>query len=198
MSERVDSRLPLLTERLELRDFLERDVDSVHRWASDPEVVRFMGWGPNTREQTREFLQRKFAERTGEPRMAWDLAVLRRDTGRVIGSVGLRIGPDGEQAALGYCYDQDAWGHGYATEAAREMLRFGFDDLGLHRIHASVDTRNGASIRVLDKIGMRQEGRLRQHARIRGEWRDSFLYAILRSEWDEMRANIRTVGEIRD
>jgi len=178
-------RLPLQTQRLELRDFCEDDVHAVHEWASDPEVVRFMGWGPNTREQTREFLQRKFAERTGEPRRTWDLAVVRRDTGQVIGSVGLRLNEPMQQAALGYCYHQDAWGHGYATEVAQEMLRFGFEELGLHRIHASADTRNGASVRVLDKIGMRQEGRLRQHVLMRGEWRDSYRYAILRSEWTE-------------
>ncbi|MFW5866974.1 MAG: GNAT family N-acetyltransferase, partial [Armatimonadota bacterium] len=85
----MSERLPLLTDRLELRDFHEGDVEAVHEWASDPEVVRFMGWGPNTRERTREFLQRKLAERTGDPRRTWDLAVVRRDTGRVIGSIGL-------------------------------------------------------------------------------------------------------------
>lgn len=183
----MSERLPLLTERLELRDFREGDVGAVQAWAGDPEVVRFMGWGPNTVEQTREFLQRKLAERTGQPRRTWDLAVANRDTGRVIGSVGLRLDEALQQAALGYCYDQDAWGHGFATEAAREMLRFGFEELGLHRIHASVDTRNGASIRVLDKIGMRQEGRLREHILQRGGWRDSYLYAILRREWLEGR-----------
>jgi RimJ/RimL family protein N-acetyltransferase len=181
----MSERLPLLSERLKLRDFREDDVDAVHSWASDPEVVRFMSWGPNTRELTREFLQRKFAERTGDPRRTWDLAVVRRDTGQVIGSVGLRLDEQRQQAALGYCYHQDAWGHGFATEAAREMLRFGFEELGLHRIHASADTRNGASIRVLDKLGMRQEGRLREHVMMRGEWRDSYLYAVLRSEWQE-------------
>lgn len=181
----MSGRLPLLTERLELRDFREEDISAVHRWASDPEVVRFMCWGPNTREHTREFLQRKFAERTGEPRRTWDLAVVRREAGRVIGSVGLRLDEQMQQAALGYCYDQDAWGQGFATEAAREILRFGFEDLGLHRVHASVDTRNGASIRVLDKIGMRPEGRLREHVLQHGEWRDSYIYAILCREWLE-------------
>ncbi|MGI5818000.1 MAG: GNAT family N-acetyltransferase [Armatimonadota bacterium] len=179
----MSEHLPLLTERLELRDFREGDVEAVHQWASDPEVVRFMGWGPNTPERTREFLQRKFAERTGDPRRTWDLAVVRRGTGRVIGSVGLRLDDELQQAELGYCYHQDAWGQGFATEAAREMLRLGFEVLGLHRIRATVDTRNGASIRVLDKIGMRQEGRLREHVLMRGEWRDSYIYAILRREW---------------
>jgi RimJ/RimL family protein N-acetyltransferase len=183
----MSERLPLLSERLKLRDFREDDVDAVHSWASDPEVVRFMSWGPNTRELTREFLQRKFAERTGDPRRTWDLAVVRRDTGQVVGSVGLRLDEQRQQAALGYCYHQDAWGHGFATEAAGEMLRFGFEELGLHRIHASADTRNGASIRVLDKLGMRQEGRLREHVMMRGEWRDSYLYAVLRSEWQQSR-----------
>jgi len=190
--------LPLLTERLELRDFREDDVDAVHEWASDPEVVRFMSWGPNTRELAREFLQRKFAERTGAPRRTWDLAVVRRDTGQVIGSVGLRIDAPRRQAALGYCYEQESWGQGFATEAAMEMLRFAFEALELHRVHASADTRNGGSIRVLDKIGMRQEGCLRQHVQVRGEWRDSYLYAILRDEWMEAHHPTHTTGETDD
>lgn len=183
MSTRESLHLPLLTERLELRDFREGDVDSVHAWACDPEVVRFMGWGPNTVEQTREFLQRKFAERTARPRRTWDLAVVRRDTGQVIGAVSLRLDESRQQAALGYCYHQEAWGQGFATEAALEMLRFGFEELGLHRIHASTDTRNGASVRVLEKIGMRRRNRLRRHRLVRGEWRDCYLFEILRSEW---------------
>jgi|LSQX01.2.fsa_nt_gb RimJ/RimL family protein N-acetyltransferase len=184
MSERAQPHLPLLTERLELRDFGEADAEWVQAWACDPAVVRFMPWGPNTPEQTREFLQRKLAERTEEPRRTWDLAVKDRGTGRLIGSAGLRLDEALQQAELGYCFHREAWGHGFATEAARELLRFGFEQLGLHRIHASVDSRNGASARVLAKIGMRQEGWLREHLMQRGEWRDSYLYAILRREWD--------------
>lgn len=185
----MSEHLPLLTERLELRDFIESDIDFVHEWASDREVVRFMGFGPNTREQTGEFLQRKLAERTGKPRRNWDLAVVRRDTGRVIGSVALRLDDALQQAALGYCYDQEAWGRGFATEAAREMLRFGFEELSLHRIHALVDTHNGGSIHVLNKLGMRAEGTLRKNLLIHAEWRDSFAYAILREEWCERKAH---------
>ncbi len=179
----MSERLPLRTERLELRDFREDDVEAVHQWASDPDMVRFMGCGPNSRELTREFLQRIFAARTAAPRRAWDLVVVRRESQKVIGSIALRLDEGCRQASLGYCYHQDAWGQGFATEAAAEMLRFGFEDRDLHRIHATVDTRNGASIRVLDKLGMRQEGRLREHMLVRDEWRDSYLYAILQDEW---------------
>ena len=184
MSERAQPHLPLLTDRLELRDFGEADVEWVQAWACDPAVVRFMPWGPNTREQPREFLQRKFAARTGVPRRTWDLAVVNRSTGRLIGSAGLRLDGGLQQAELGYCFHRDAWGHGFATEAARELPRCGFEQLGLHRIDARVDSRNGASVRVLARIGMRQEGWLREHLMQRGEWRDSFLFAILKREWD--------------
>lgn len=183
----MSEHLPLLTKRLDLRDFLESDVDAVHGWASDPEVVRFMAWGPNTRENTREFFQRKFAERTGRPRHKWDLAVVRRDTGQVIGSVGLFLDEAMRQAELGYCYDQSAWGRGFATEAARAMLRFGFEQLELHRIHSSVDTHNGASIRVLQKIGMRREGRTREEIPGEEGWRELYCYQILRDGWLQMR-----------
>ena len=75
------------------------------------------------------------------------------------------------------------WGRGYTTEAARAMIDFGFRELGLHRIWADCDPRNVASWRVLEKLGLRREAHLRQNARIKGEWVDSLLYAILDREW---------------
>jgi len=181
----VEDRLPLQTERLELREFEESDLDAIHAYASDPEVVRYMAWGPNTPEQTREFLHAKLAEQRGGERRAFGLAVVERQSGALIGSVGLRLNESGTQAALGYCFSRRVWGQGYATEAAGAMLRFGFEELGLHRIHATCDPRDVASARVLEKIGMRREGHFVQQKRQKGRWRDSYCYAILRREWED-------------
>ncbi|MGC9318508.1 MAG: GNAT family N-acetyltransferase [Armatimonadota bacterium] len=142
-----------------------------------------MTWGPNAPAETRDFIERKLAEQSEQHRRVYDLAVTDRASGELLGSVGLRLNAEGTQAALGYCYARQAWGRGIATEAAREMLRFGFEKLGLHRIHATCDTDNVASARVLEKLGMRREGRFVEDVWQRGHWRDTFSYAILRREW---------------
>lgn len=78
--------------------------------------------------------------------------------------------------------NEDYWGKGYATETAEALLDFGFDELELHRIYAKCDIKNEQSKNVLEKIGMEQEGILREHKRIDGRWRSSYVYSILENE----------------
>jgi RimJ/RimL family protein N-acetyltransferase len=80
---------------------------------------------------------------------------------------------------MGWVLRRDAWGNGYATEAAEALLRFGVQSLGLHRVEATCAPANEASARVMARIGMRYEGRMRDHLLVRGAWRDSLLHAYL-------------------
>ena len=84
---------------------------------------------------------------------------------------------------IGYLLDLRYWGRGYATEAARAVLDFGFRELDLHRVYATCRPANVASIRVMEKLGMRREAHFRQHRWMKGAWQDSYLYAILDHEW---------------
>jgi len=177
--------LPEPTERLMLREIERTDFESIHSYATDPEVVRFMAWGPNTEADTTAFLDRAHAHREAEPRDHYGLAVERRADGLLLGSCGLRISDRANRCGfLGYCFRREAWGQGFATEAARAVLAFGFGTLGLHRIFAMCDVDNIASARVLDKAGMTREGTCRDHMLVRGQWRDHFVYAILEHEWN--------------
>jgi RimJ/RimL family protein N-acetyltransferase len=142
-----------------------------------------MPWGPNTPQDTRDFLDRAAETARAEPRLGYELGVVTKTDGRLLGAVGLRLEAQGCQAMLGYCYHADAWGHGYATEAAEALLRFGFDVLLLHRIWAGCDPDNTASARVLEKLGLTLEGHLREDTRIRGEFRDSLIFGMLDREW---------------
>ncbi|MER3451618.1 MAG: GNAT family N-acetyltransferase [Thermus sp.] len=182
---------PVLLEgdRLLLREFQPSDLVDVHLYAGDPFVTRYMTWGPNTSEETRAFLEQVMQLAREEPRMTYELAVTLRDTGELIGGAGLRVhSVEHRNGDIGYILRRDCWGRGYATEAARLLLHFGFDRLGLHRIWATCDPENIASIRVLQKIGMQWEGRIRHQHLVRGRWRDSELYAILKDEWRGMTA----------
>ena len=147
-----------------------------------------MEWGPNSEEETREFLARarSFAEES--PRCTFELAITEAATGELVGGIGLH--GSGSQAMLGYCLARSAWGRGYATEAASLLVSHGFEALGLHRIWARCDAENGTSLRVLEKLGMRREGLARHDCRIRGEWRNTYLYAVLIDEWNNRPGSI--------
>jgi RimJ/RimL family protein N-acetyltransferase len=178
------SLLPIQTERLLLRDFAEGDWRAVHAYAADPEASRYMEWGPNDEAQTRSYVAGVLAGQKREPRLDFDLAVTLRGDGRLIGGCGFHISsPSNREAWIGYVLNHGFWGQGYATEAARALLVFGFERFGLHRIYATCDPRNLGSARVLEKVGMLREGRLRENKWQKGEWRDSFVYAILEQEY---------------
>lgn len=187
---------PLLeTERLILREISERDFDAVHAYASDPEVVEYVPWGPNTPQDTHDFLARTMTQAVAEPRLDYVFAVELRDSPGMLGSVGLYIRPgDQDQAMLGYAYAREAWGRGIATEAALAMVAMGFDVLGLRRIWAACDPENAGSRGVLEKVGMRVEGLLRDDMVIRGDVRDNLLWGILEREWRAMPKNGMPTG----
>ena len=178
------SSLPLQTDRLILRDFVIGDWRAAHVYAADPEVVRYMEWGPNNEATSRAFIERVVALQHTEPRQDFELAVTLRPSGELIGGCGFHISDlQNRTGWLGYILSREHWGQGYATEVARALLRFGFEQFGMHRIWATCDPRNLASAHILEKIGMRREGHLRENKLQRGSWRDSFLYAILEQEF---------------
>lgn len=170
--------------RLLLRELEARDWAAVHAYAADAEVARYMPWGPNSPAETHDFLRRAASHRRERPRRHYDFAVVLNADTRLIGAGGLHVSaPELSEAFIGYALNRAFWGQGYATETARGLLAFGFEQLGLHRIFAVCDPANAASARVLEKSGMRREGHLREHRWQKGAWQDSLLYALLRREW---------------
>jgi RimJ/RimL family protein N-acetyltransferase len=117
--------IPLGTARLTLRDFVPRDFDAIHAYASDPEVTRFMFHGPRSVEDTRDYLDRMLASQKKDPRMIWELAVVATASDRLVGACDLTCENERE-ADLGFIFCREVWGRGYATEAARAMVRAGF------------------------------------------------------------------------
>ncbi|WP_199512125.1 GNAT family N-acetyltransferase [Nucisporomicrobium flavum] len=173
----------LHTARLRLRPFDDSDVDELFALHSDADVLRFWDAPPWTeRARAERFIAvcRQMAEDGSGSRPA----VVRASDGSFLGWCGLsRWDPDHRSASLGYCFGKAAWGHGYATEAAGALLRWAFDTLDLNRVQAECDTRNGASARVLEKLGFVREGTLREDCVVNGEVSDSWVYGLLRREW---------------
>ncbi|MEM3699816.1 MAG: GNAT family N-acetyltransferase [Candidatus Bathyarchaeia archaeon] len=128
------------TERLRLRDFEEADWEAVHEYASDPEVVRYIDWGPNTLADTQNFIKRALARQKEQPRRGYDLAVVLKAQNRIIGGCGIHISnPENREGWIGYVLNRKFWGKGYATETAKALLKFSFEKLNLHRIFATCD-----------------------------------------------------------
>ncbi len=176
--------LPIRTPRLILRDFEATDFDAVHAYASDPDVTRHTPWGPNTEADTRDAIARSLESQGARPRHEYNLAIIDPARDLLIGSIGLHPrDPANRTVETGYCLRADAWGRGFASEAARALVGAGFARLGLHRVFATCDARNQASAHVLEKLGMRREGHFRRDREIRGHWRDTLLYAVLAEDW---------------
>lgn len=180
------------TGRLVLREFRRDDWESVHEYAVDPEVYRYMPWGPNSEDDTRAFIERAIARRLEEPRTYFELAITLREGGRLVGGGGIRYDDGSTRSAnMGYCLRRDAWGQGIGTEAAGGLVGFGFERLGVHRIWATCDSANTRSAHVLEKVGMALEGTMRDDTWLRGQWRSSRLYSILETEWRPSEARDR-------
>lgn len=178
----------ITTGRLVLRELEETDWPAVLAYQSDPRYLRYYEWTHRTEQDVRKFVRMLVALREEQPRTKFQLAIMLPSNGQLIGNCGVRMkAADAREADIGYELDPRYWGHGYATEAARALLAFGFEELGLHRIWAWCIAENSSSVHVLEQIGMRQEGRLREHERMKGQWWDTLLYAILEHEWQAER-----------
>ncbi len=184
-------KYPIQTARLTLRPFAAGDLDDLYSFHSRPDVARYLYWEARTRDAVRGVLDRKIDERAIlDEGGRISLAVGLRDSGTVIGEVMLRwLSREHRQGELGYVFHPDYGGRGFATEAARVALALGFDGLGLHRMIGRCDARNVASVRVLERLGMRREAHLVQNEWFKGEWSDELVYAMLAAEWRAARAS---------
>jgi RimJ/RimL family protein N-acetyltransferase len=178
---------PILTERLLLRPLdPTTDVDAVHAYQSREDVCRYVPYSPRTREEVAERLAdpertRSTLENEGE---VVNLAVVERDTGFLVGDVVLFWrSVEHRSGEIGYVFNPEFQGRGYATEAGSALLALAFDGLGLHRVIARIDERNEASAAVLRRLGMRQEAVLVENEWFKGEWSTEIDFAVLAAEW---------------
>lgn len=181
---------PLLTERLSLRFFEPGDLDDFVALYSLEEVVRYLYWEVLDEVSGSEYLARRSVERSLEQEGdILVLAVTLAGEERVIGDVVLKwVSAAHAQGEVGFTIHPELQGHGYASEAAEELLRFGFEEMGFHRICARCDGRNAASAGVMARLGMREEAHFVENELFKGEWGDELVYAILDREWREKRS----------
>ncbi|MET0211160.1 MAG: GNAT family protein [Burkholderiaceae bacterium] len=171
------------TERLILRAPREADLAAFLAYRNHPANCRYQGLEATDAARAAAFLraQATLDLAAGD---CWMMCALeRRADGRMIGEVGMYIGGAQSSGDIGWSIHPDFQGHGYATEAARALLDYAFGTRGLHRVTANGDARNGASTRVMERLGMRREGFFLQSRLADGAWQDEVRYALLREEW---------------
>jgi RimJ/RimL family protein N-acetyltransferase len=184
---------PIETERLLLRPFVTEDFDAVFSMQSRPDVARYLYWDARDEDEVRDALEKKVAgtaiRSEGD---AVFLAAVLTSTGELVGDMVVHLlSQEHSTAEIGFIVHPDHHGHGYATEAARPLLKLAFEDVQVHRVIGRVEPRNVASARVLEKLGMRQEAHLIENEFVKGEWQSELIYAMLDREW-------RAVTERRD
>jgi aminoglycoside 6'-N-acetyltransferase len=174
----------LVGARVTLEPMRDDDVDDLYAMQSDPEVCRYLLYEPRTREQVEQVLARdRPRTRLAEPDDYVQPAI-RDEHGRFAGTMYLVIkSVDDRTAEIGWILRPEAQGRGYASEAARLLLDFAFEQLELHRVYAELDPRNTASVALCERLGMRHEGHFVEDMFLKGEWTDTGRYAILEREW---------------
>jgi ribosomal-protein-alanine N-acetyltransferase len=174
--------LPILeTDRLVLRRLEADDLEDIFEYASDREVAKHTSWPAHTTiEDSREFINYVLELYKNGEVAPWGVVC----EGKVVGTCGfLYWNLHSSWAEIGYALASKYWGRGLMTEAVWEIISFGFQKMKLNRIQGRCEVENIASVRVMEKAGMKMEGVLREHEYSNGRYLDMIVYSILRSEW---------------
>lgn len=142
----------LSAKHIYLRPIKEDDVFAIHLYASDPEVTQYMLWGPNTYQDTLNYVEASLALLNSVPKNIYRYAIILKHTDDLIGMIDLTL-KSSHVGEIGYILHKSYWGHGYGTEATRLMVNYAFNSLGLSKLLATCDKRNIASYRVMEKNG---------------------------------------------
>ena len=176
--------MKLLTPRLTLRDFRETDFGSFCELETRPETYHYETASPSE-ERTREYLQKAQQDALQSPRTRYRFAVTIHPCDDVRGRVTLALLNNAiREWEIGWAIHPQDWGKGIATEAAQRLLEFAFAELRAHRVVAFSHAENAASLGMMEKLGMQQDGRLRETRLWKGQWSDEVVYSILDHEWN--------------
>lgn len=179
---RTFSNMPTLhTERLSLRPMHPIDAEDMFDYAKREDVTEYLLWSPHPNvSYTRDYLN--YIQSRYSLGDFFDWAIIDKDSRRMIGTCGFtRINTDNDAGEIGYVLNPDFWGKGYAVEAARRVIEFGFEELSLHRIEARFMQGNERSLRVMEKLGMQFEGYHKDEIFVKGSYKTIGVCAIVRA-----------------
>ncbi|MFA0158810.1 GNAT family N-acetyltransferase [Vibrio sp. 10N.261.46.A3] len=172
----------LETDRLILRDMSLEDECAFVAISQDAKYQRFYDESDCEPNKYRELTQLFVAQALEVPRQSYQLAVESKDSGKFIGTVCLRLEGD-KQASMGCAFSREIQGQGLSIEASKALTDFGFSELGIHRIYAETISKNLAAIKLCKSLGMKQEACFKDHRFFKGQWWDTVVLAVVRSDW---------------
>jgi RimJ/RimL family protein N-acetyltransferase len=171
------------TERLILSRLRAGDAPRIYAYRHLPEVYRYQGWRPQSLEDAESFVRGLSAVDFDTPGTWYQFGLRLRDSDQLVGDLGVHFFEDGEQVELGVTLAPEFNGKGLATEALIAVIEHLFGPANKHRVTASIDSRNEASTRLMERVGMRREAHFRESVRCDDEWADDLVFAMLSSEW---------------
>jgi RimJ/RimL family protein N-acetyltransferase len=184
--------MPVLeTQRLILRPFQGQDLEAFTSYRSDPDVARYQSWEiPYSQDQAAALIQEMKRTQPGIPGEWYQFAIERKLSPGLIGDCVFHIlTQDVRQAEIGFSLARQYQGQGYAAEAVNRLLDYLFGELDLHRVAAICDVENQASVRLLERVGMRREGHFIENIWFKGAWGSEYSYAMLHQEWRMRRTD---------
>jgi len=175
------------TQRLKIRNLRESDLESFHRYRSNPEITKYQGFDTFSLDQAKAFIaehQNKLFIKPGE----WiQYAIENISSSQLIGDCAIYLHPsDSRIAETGITISDVHQKHGYARETMLGLMNFLFSEKGIHRIEETVDAENLASIRMLESLSFRQEAHFIENIFFKGRWGSEYQYAMLRREWESL------------
>lgn len=174
----------ILTRRLQLSQLVAGDALALFEYRSDPEVCRYQSFEPGALANVEAFISGLQSNEFGTAGTWFQFGIRLRESGALIGDIGAHfMSDDPRQVEIGFTVSPKYQGQGVGTEAVSGLLRYLLVDCGKHRVIASVDPRNEACIKLLERVGMRREAHFRQSLWFKGEWVDDLVYAVLKSDW---------------
>ena len=184
-----DTLPTLKAPRVALRHLTPADADDIFAIFCDAEVMRYWSSVPmETMAEATAYIDHIHEGLRRRDLFQWGISDAA--SGRVIGTCTLlSVSMPNERGEIGFALARDQWGRGLAREAVTTLITFAFEQLGLHRLEADVDPRNDRSLRVLERLGFRREGRLRDRYFVGGERQDSVVLGLLASDWQGRRAD---------
>lgn len=181
----IYKNLPRLeTPHLILRKVTLDDLQDMYTYSSDKQVTRYLQWGPHkTIDETESYIRGVLQDYENGKDGPWGIEY--RQTGRLVGSIHLMaISAQDSKAEIGFVLSRAHWRSGLMSEALARVLKYSFDEIGFNRIEGFCLVENRASMGVMQKVGMRQEGCLREYLFQKGAYRDYYVYSILKREYD--------------
>ena len=173
----------ITTDRLIIRLAKPDDAEEIYSYRSDTIENRYQGWFPESAEEVHNYIT-NMPVNIDVADICFQFAIINKNENRLIGDMGIIFtGHEKMQAEIGCTLNTDFQGKGYATEALTAMVNYLFVALKKHRVVASIDPRNTASIRLIERLGFRKEAHFKESYYLRGNWVDDIIYAKLKTEW---------------